>query len=152
MYYFGYCTWLDRVELDKHFTDPRFVAHASAPNHKVEFRAVGEHPDRGWCHLSDRLDACGTSALGAVFEVRPEGDDGTPYDCFTYVATRPGPAMRPPKMYWNHVKQALELCKFPLEYVESVRDTYETSRPCVDDDVPFGAPSRAAEVTSGRIR
>lgn len=163
MYYFGYCTYLLDSELRKYLPEARPVTKAHAANHRIQFRAAGDRTDRGWCHLSDRGTARGGVARGMVFEVDDDrikdefddfdiiyltvaGDDGNYYDCFTYVLSNPGIAMRPPRYYWERVPAGFAEQKFPQAYLDEIQATFDEAAECPDFDrpMPAGAPGRDA--------
>jgi hypothetical protein len=163
VYYFGYCTYLLESELRKYLPEAREITKAKAVNHQVQFRAAGDREDRGWCHLADRGSAYGKTVQGIVFEVDDShledhfddfdivyltvaGDDGKWYDCFTYVLSKPGIRMRPPRYYWERVPNGLAEQQFPPEYQNEVQRTFDEAAECPDFDrpMPAGAPGRDA--------
>ncbi|MCX4097121.1 hypothetical protein [Nocardia sp. alder85J] len=162
MYYFGYCTYLLESELRKYLPEALAITHATAVNHQIQFRAAGDRTDRGWCHLA-HTGTYGKSAQGIVFEVDAahladhfddfdivfltvRGDDGRSYDCFTYVLTRPGARMRPPRFYWERVPAGLAEQRFPADYQREVQDIFDEAAECPDFDrpAPSGPPGRSA--------
>jgi hypothetical protein len=164
MFYFAYCTWLDESELRRYSQSARFMTQAKAVNHKVEFRAVKNRNDRGWCHLNNAGDALGEVVYGTVYALSEEesmadyddfercyltvhGDDGNIYDCFTYRLIEPGVAMRPPNYYWQHIPKGAAAWNFPSEYQAKLRKTYEGALPCPDADrpMPKGKPGKSTE-------
>lgn len=164
MYYFGYCTYLLESELRKYLPEAVVVTKAKALNHQIQFRAAGERTDRGWCHLADRGPVYGKSTQGIVFEVDDSrihddfddfdivyltvhGDDGKPYDCFTYALSNPGIRMRPPRFYWARVPDGLSEQGFPTEYQQEVQQIFDEAAECPDFDrpAPAVAPGRSAD-------
>jgi hypothetical protein len=163
MYYFGYCTYLLDDERRKYLPEARQITKAKAANHRIQFRAAGSNTDRGWCHLSDRGSALGATAQGMVYEVNDDrvnddfddfvivyltvkGDDGKYYDCFTYVLTDPGIAIRPPRYYWERVPAGFAEQKFPQEYQDELQRIFDEAAECPDFDrpMPAGTPGRDA--------
>lgn len=163
MYYFGYCTYLLDEERQKYLPEARQITKAKAANHRIQFRAAGERTDRGWCHLADRGSALGATAQGMVYEVNDDrvqddfddfdivyltvkGDDGEFYDCFTYVLTQPGIAMRPPRYYWERVPAGFAEQEFPQEYQDELQRIFDEAAECPDYErpIPAGAPGRDA--------
>jgi hypothetical protein len=151
--YFGYCTFLNRSELERYLPGAEVVAQAYAANHRVEFRGSATRDDRGWCHLEGGPSAFGHRAYGIVvrhaaphfdidypgFErvfLTVYGTDGETYDCWTYVMSAPSDHVRPPDDYWRDVPLGLEQWDFPPEYVESVKETYRSARPAVPATTP----------------
>jgi hypothetical protein len=163
MYYFGYCTYLLESELRKYLPEARLITKAHVANHRIQFRAAGDRTDRGWCHLADRGTALGGLARGMVFEVDDArvndhfddfdivyltvaGDDGSYYDCFTYVLSNPGIRMRPPRYYWERVPAGFSEQGFPQAYLDEIQQTFEEAEECPDFDrpMPAGQPGKDA--------
>lgn len=155
MLYFGYCTFLNRSELERFLPGSEVIAQAYATNHRVEFRGSDTRDDRGWCHLEGGPSAAGQRAYGIVVRHAPElfetdyqgfdrvfltvyGTDGATYDCWTYVMSAPRDHVRPPDDYWRDVPLGLEQWEFPAEYVEAVLDTYRSARPARSEPKPEG--------------
>jgi hypothetical protein len=145
MLYFGYCTFLNRSELERYLPGAEVVAQAYAANHRLEFRGSATRDDRGWCHLEGGPSGSGHRTYGIVARHDPSlfdvdhpgfervfltvyGTDGQTYDCWTYVMSAPGDHVRPPDDYWADVPLGLEQWDFPSEYVESVMATYRSAR------------------------
>lgn len=162
MYYLGYCTYLLESELRKYLPEAVALTKATAPNHQIQFRTAGQREDRGWCHLAD-VGTLGKTARGIVFEVNDDrvhdafddfdivyltvrGDDGKAYDCFTYVLSRPGKRMRPPRYYWERVPNGLVEQEFPVSYRDQVQQVFDEAAECPDFErpMPVGAPGRSA--------
>jgi hypothetical protein len=144
--YFGYCTFLNRAELERYLPGSEVVAQAYAANHKLEFRGSVTRDDRGWCHLEGGPSGHGHRTYGIVVRHPSEqfatdhpgfervfltvyGTDGETYDCWTYVMSEPGDHVRPPDDYWADVPLGLEQWDFPPEYVHTVMETYRSARP-----------------------
>ncbi|MED7924392.1 hypothetical protein SMD20_09125 [Nonomuraea sp. LP-02] len=163
MYYFGYCTYLLDEELRKYLPEAVQVTKAKAVNHQIQFRAAGERTDRGWCHLAN-VGTYGKAAQGIVFEVDDtrmkdefddfdivyltvQGDDGKSYDCFTYILSRPGVRMRPPRFYWERVPNGLKEQNFPADYQAEVQRIFDEAAECPDFErpMPAGKPGRSAD-------
>jgi len=159
-YYFGYCTWLNEPELRRFLPTATLVTKARAANHQIQFRAAGGRTDRGWCHLENGPGARGFDTLGLVYEVPDDesydvfddfdicfmtvrGDDGKPYDCWSYRLTSPGIPMRPPNYYWEHIPVGLKAWNFPPDYIAKVMAIYEAAAECPRSDrpAPVGPPS-----------
>jgi hypothetical protein len=164
MFYFIYCTWLDKEELAKYSPTAVFVTKAVAMNHQIQFRAAGERRDRGWCHLSNSADARGEVTYGMVYRLPEQdsivdyddfercfltvrGDDGNVYDCFTYRLIRPGVPMRPPKYYWQHIPDGAREWGLPADYIAKIEKIYDSALPCPDEDrpAPSAPPGKSAE-------
>lgn len=162
MYYFGYCTYLLESELLRYLPEAKTITKAKASNRQIQFRAAGDRTDRGWCHLADR-GTFGKTAQGIVWEVDDarigddfddfdivfltvHGDDGNTYDCFTYVLSNPGIAMRPPRFYWERIPNGLKEQNFPQQYIDFVLDVFGKAAECPDFDrpAPAVAPGRSA--------
>lgn len=146
MYYFGYCTFLNPVEMKRFFPNGKIVSKGYVQNCSIAFCASGERTDRGWCHLDLTPSAWGKRALGIVIEHGPEqfvdypdfkriaitvhGEDGKVYDCWTWILDNPGMAMKPPKAYWNHVSTGLKHYEFSEEDSKNVIDVYDAAAEC----------------------
>lgn len=143
--YFGYGTFLDDSELYYYLPNALKVTNAKAMNKILVFHAHEEREDRGYCHLSDRLDAMGGITWGVLarhderyfvdydgFErcfLTVYGIDGRTYDCWTLRMTEPGVPMRPPTYYWNHILNGLHTYNFAPGYTETVVKRYDDALP-----------------------
>jgi len=164
MFYFVYCTWLDKEELAKYSPNAVFVTKATAMNHQIQFRAAGDRKDRGWCHLSNSTEAQGHVTYGLVYMLPEEdssldyedfercfltvrGEDGKVYDCFTYRLVRPGVAMRPPNYYWQHIPKGARDWELLPDYIAKIEQTYNMALACPDADrpIPSATPGKSAE-------
>ncbi len=155
--YFGYGTYLDDEEAKNYVPNAKKVTTGVARNRKFELRAFDGRPDRGYCHISDTIDAFGSEVRGIIFEHDPRyfreypgferffltvyGDDGKMYECWSLRMTGPGSAMRPPDYYWKHIADGLSRCNFPEDYVRSIYETYESALPCPDAERPEPEPT-----------
>jgi hypothetical protein len=164
MFYFGYCTWLDPVEVKRFMPEASAVTKGRVVNHALAFHAAAARTDRGWCHLSNTGEAWGQHALGVVFTHDPKhfnedyddferccvtayGDDGKLYDCWTYRLITPGIAMRPPNFYWEHIPRGLRHWGFPTDYVDRIQAVFDAAAPCPNPDRPnpSAIPGRGAD-------
>lgn len=148
--YFGYGTFLDDAELDYYLPGAVKVARARAANKILAFHAHEGMKNRGYCHLSDRIDAMGGFTWGILarhderyfvdydgFErcfLTVYGDDGGTYDCWTLRMTKPGLAVRPPTYYWDHILSGLKAYNFAPGYTETIVKRYEDALPAEDPD------------------
>lgn len=155
--YFGYGTFLDDAELLFYLPDAEKITKARAFNKKFVLCAHSGRQDRGYCHLTDKVEALGEVAHGIIVRHDPKyfidyegfercfltvyGDDGRMYDCWTLRMISPGVAMRPPNFYWNHIILGLKNSGFPEEYTEKIIELYERALPCPLEDMPD--PKRA---------
>jgi len=155
--YFGYGTYLDDDEAKNYVPGARVVTTGVAKNRKFELRAFEGRTDRGYCHITDTIDALGSEVRGIIFEHDPKyfceypgferffltvyGDDGRMYECWSLRMTDPGVAMRPPDYYWKHIYDGLSKSGFPDDYVKSIYETYEAALPCPDPGRPEPAPA-----------
>jgi hypothetical protein len=150
--YFGYGTYLDDSELHYYLPGAQKITTARASNHKLLFYAHQGFSNRGYCHLSDKLEAFEETAYGIVVKHDPKyfvdyegferffltvyGCDGHIYDCWSLRMTNPGIPVRPPVYYWNHIKNGLLYYDFPNDYTKKVLEVYEKSLPCPEADMP----------------
>jgi hypothetical protein len=159
--YFGYGTYLDDDESRNYVPNARKVTTGVAKNRKFVMCAFNGRSDRGYCHITDTVEALGSDVRGIIFEHDPKyfreypgferffltvyGDDGKMYECWSLRMIDPGVAMRPPNYYWKHIADGLSKCNFPGEYVRSIYETYESALPCPDAERPEPAPTAPVE-------
>lgn len=58
------------------------------------------------------------------------GEDGKQYDCWTLRMTNPTDYIRPTKDYWALIDNGMVNNKLPEDYIQSIRETFESSIPC----------------------
>lgn len=109
--YFGYGTYLDDDESRNYVPNARKVTTGVAKNRKFVMCAFNGRSDRGYCHITDTVEALGSDVRGIIFEHDPKyfreypgferffltvyGDDGKMYECWSLRMIDPGVAMRP---------------------------------------------------------
>lgn len=143
-YYFGWCTWMYSGELHRYWPDAKIVRKGHVNNWSVQWKDAGGRGDRGWCHLDNLQRSWGKRTLGIIVEI-PEfiygeefddfdvialtviGDDGRPYDCWTYTLAHPGNDMKAPWYYWDNCVAGLNEHQLPYAYIREYLQTYEAA-------------------------
>ena len=149
--YFGYGTFLDDDELYYYLPNAEKVTTARAMNRKFVLYSFAGDDFRGYCHITDKLDAMGEITHGIIARHDPKyfvdypgfercfltvyGDDGKMYDCWTLRMNSLGSAVRPPDYYWNHILKGLKEYNFSEAYTQKIIDMYEKALPCSYHDM-----------------
>ena len=150
--YFGYGTYLDDDESLFYLPGSKKIVTAVAKHRSFEFHAHEGRADRGYCHISDKIEAKDSLVHGIIFQHDPKyfvdyegfercfltvyGDDGRMYECWTLRMTHPGLTVRPPLYYWEHISKGLVSCAFPDDYVKKIHNLYKDALPCENAERP----------------